>query len=109
MTTLYRYVPHFYRDSVSLMQFARSLKSRLGADDATAVMATAANLALLREWGLLAEALEPRPADLLLVVRGVNVKEQDLDAAAEDVQRPVRTGGEGAFRAVDPPRSVAEA
>src|SRR5208283_1716819 len=105
MTTLYRYVPHFYRDSVSLMQFARDLKSRLGADDATAVMATAANLGLLRESGLLTEVLEPRPDDLLVVVQGAKVKEQDLDAAAEDLHRPARTDGEGTLRAEEPPGS----
>jgi FdrA protein len=109
MPTLYRYVPHFYRDSVSLMQFARNLKSRLGADDAAAVMATAANLALLRESGLLAEVLEPRPDDLLLVVRGVKLREEDLDAAAEDLRRPAQTGREGALRTAEPPGSVAEA
>jgi len=109
MPTLYRYVPHFYRDSVSLMQFAQSLKSRLGADDATAVMATAANLALLRESGLLAEALDPRPDDLLLVIRGAKVGEDDLGAAAEELRRPVRASDEKAPEAGQPPGSVAEA
>lgn len=106
MPTLLRFVPQFYRDSVSLMQFARGLKAQPGVTDASAVMATAANLALLAEAGLLAGTPEPRPDDLLLVLTGDGVDEALVDQAQADLLRPaVRPGAGGT--APEPPASIA--
>jgi FdrA protein len=70
------------------MQFSRALKQRPGVSEASAVMATEANLALLRESGLLNQALEPRPDDLLLVLSGQGISEDDLDAAEAALRKP---------------------
>ncbi len=58
-----------YYDSVVLMQLQRSLLELEGVEDAGVVMATAANLELLDDSGLLVGGLEPRPEDLLIVVK----------------------------------------
>ena len=48
---------NFYRDSVALMQISARLLGLPGVRQASAVMASANNLALLREAGLLAGAV----------------------------------------------------
>ena len=106
MATLIRFVPQCYRDSVSLMQFARTLKARPGIEEASAVMATAANLALLRESGLVTQALEPRPDDLLLVLVG-DVTDADAAAAEAELLKP--SIELEAQRLEEAPGSVAEA
>ena len=64
-------VPNLYRDSVSLMQLSATLGALPGVEQASAVMATPANLALLREAGLLRRrAIAAGPNDLLVAVRG---------------------------------------
>jgi len=107
VSVMYRYVKQCYRDSVSLMQFAKGFKTR-GFDEVSAVMATAANLALLHESGLLAEVLEPRPDDLLLVLKGADLTAQDLADAEAELLKPSSPAGEaGDLR--EAPGSVAEA
>ena len=104
--TLTRLLPQCYRDSVSLMQFARGLKAKPGVEEASAVMATAANLALLQESGVLKELPEARPDDLLLVLIG-QVGEADLDAAAADLLKP--SAPSSGTRGEQPPVSASEA
>lgn len=108
MVLLYRYVSQCYRDSVSLMQFSQALKARPGIVEASAVMATAANLSLLRESGLVTEALTPRPDDLLLLLGGPEVTDADLEDAEAELRRPVLTAGGGSIDR-PAPGSVAEA
>jgi succinyl-CoA synthetase alpha subunit len=105
--TLTRLLPQCYRDSVSLMQFARGLKAKPGVEEASAVMATAANLALLRESGVLKEVPEARPDDLLLVLVG-DVQESDLDTAAAELLKPAAAHPSGALLE-NPPVSASEA
>lgn len=58
-----------YYDSVVLMQLQRGLISLPGVADAGVVMATSANLDLLRESELLPDALKAGAEDLLIVVK----------------------------------------
>ncbi|MCE3249550.1 MAG: YahF/FdrA-like protein, partial [Geminicoccaceae bacterium] len=67
-----RVVRNLYRDSVSLMQLSATLGRLLGVQQASAVMATAGNLELLREAGLIAAAVEPSPNDLLVAVEAAD-------------------------------------
>jgi len=53
MPTVSRIIPNTYRDSVALMQLSASLKTLPGIEEVSAIVATAGNLALLREVGLL--------------------------------------------------------
>ena len=64
-------VPNLYRDSVSLMQLSATLAKLPGVEQASAIMATPANLELLREARLLnGDKLAASPNDLLLALRG---------------------------------------
>jgi len=64
-------VPNLYRDSVSLMQLSAALTKLPGIEQASAIMATPANLELLREARLLnGDKLAASPNDLLLALRG---------------------------------------
>ena len=73
-------VPNLYRDSVSLMQLSAALAKLPGVEQASAIMATPANLELLREARLLnGDKLAASPNDLLLALRGKN--EAALEAA----------------------------
>ena len=72
-------VPNLYRDSVSLMQLSAALSKLPGVEQASAVMATPANLDLLREAGLLDGAVAASPNDLLVALRGKRAA--DLEAA----------------------------
>jgi succinyl-CoA synthetase alpha subunit len=110
LATVSRFVPQCYRDSVSLMQLSRRWAARPGVVRASAQMATAANLALLREAGILAEVPAPRPDDLLLVIAGeLGDRELQalLDEAEHELSAPERaTDGPGPAAA---PGSIREA
>src|SRR5216684_4784255 len=64
-------IPNLYRDSVSLMQLSAALARLDGIEQASAVIASPSNLALLREAGLLGEAaIAAGPNDLLIALLG---------------------------------------
>ncbi|MBN1138848.1 MAG: acyl-CoA synthetase FdrA [Anaerolineae bacterium] len=70
-----------YHDSVRLMETARELTRLPGVLDAAAVMATPANLSILREAGLLLPEIESATANDLVVV----VRAEDDDAAEQAI------------------------
>ena len=96
MPIVSRIIPNTYRDSVALMQLSASLKTRPGIEEASAIVATAGNLALLREVGLLEGDMTPQPSNLLVIARAKTAAsgEAALDAAAEalSAQAPAATG-----------------
>src|SRR5579863_4929729 len=71
-----------YYDSITLMSVIQFVKEQAAVDDAGAVMATGANLALMEQANLLPVAFlaqlekQPEPEDLLIAIRA------DDDAAA---------------------------
>jgi FdrA protein len=98
MANAAKLVANLYRDSVSLMQLSAAIAARPGIEQASAVMATPANLALLIAAGLDQGKLAPNPNDLLIAVRGP--KAADLQAAlaaavAELEKPPVAASGDG--------------
>jgi len=98
---------NFYRDSVALMQLSARLLGLPGVRQASAVMASDNNLALLREAGLLAGTVEAGPNDLLIALEGDD--ESALAAAmaaAESAldQKPPAGAAGGPRR--EPPRSL---
>ncbi|MCI0429930.1 MAG: acyl-CoA synthetase FdrA [Rhodospirillales bacterium] len=100
-------VANLYRDSVSLMQLSAALGKRPGVAQASAVMATPANLELLREAGLMDAAVKPSPNDLLVAVRGepAAALKAALAAALEALEKPpARAAGDGP--AAQPLRSL---
>ena len=82
--TLVKIVPREYRDSVSLMQLSALLGKLPGVEQASAVMATENNLALLAEAGLRVDAKGASASDLLIVVQG---EKSALPAAIEEAMK----------------------
>ncbi len=70
-----------YYDSVVLMQLQRALSALPGIQDAGVVMATPANLELLRANGFALADIVTTPDDLLIMVRPENGAESDAAAA----------------------------
>ncbi len=100
-------IPNFYRDSMALMQLSSRLSALPGVRQASAVMASANNMALLREAGLLAGDVAAGPNDLLVALDGED--EASLAAALAEAERafdsqPVSGGGAEPRR--EPPRSL---
>ena len=107
MAHVAKVIPNFYRDSVALMQLSSRLSALPGVRQATAIMASANNLALLREAGLLASDVAAGPNDLLVALDGEN--EASLAAALAEAEqafdnRPASDGGAELRR--EPPRSL---
>ena len=61
---------NFYRDSVSLMQLSSTFAKLPGVVQASAIMASANNISLLKEAGLLGETIEANANDLLIALQG---------------------------------------
>ncbi len=72
MATASKIIRNFYRDSVSLMQLSSRLAKLPGMKQASALMASEANLALLREAGLLSGTVDAGPNDILIVLQADN-------------------------------------
>lgn len=100
----HRSFANLYRDSVTLMQLAARLRGLVGIDEASCVMATPANLAQLADAGL-EVAAEPRPSDLLVVVRGDAAACESALAEAKAVLSAKAGSGGGAAAAFEAPRS----
>jgi succinyl-CoA synthetase alpha subunit len=64
-----RVVRNLYRDSVSLMQLADGVSKLAGVERAAVLMASEANVGLMRDAGLVAGAVDAGPNDLLIAVR----------------------------------------
>ena len=81
---------NFYRDSVALMQLSSRLSAVEGIQQASAVMASTNNLALLREAGLLKDDIDAGPNDLLIALAGDDAAVHLAIAQAEDAlnQKP---------------------
>jgi FdrA protein len=106
MTTATKILRNFYRDSVSLMQLSSRLAKLPGMRQASAIMASEANLALLREARLLAGAVEAGPNDLLIALDGESdsaLQEALREAERAFDQKPA-AGGSGPRR--ERPRSL---
>ncbi|HYI88067.1 MAG TPA: acyl-CoA synthetase FdrA, partial [Burkholderiales bacterium] len=103
---MHKVVANLYRDSVSLMQLSAALAKMAGVEQASAIMATPANLELLREAGLMDGKLAASPNDLLVAVRGKSAAplEAAIAAAVAALDKaPERAAGGGP--GLQPPRS----
>lgn len=78
MPTAKRLLRNLYRDSVSLMQLSDEIQAMSGISQASAIMASENNISLLLDSGLLKEAIDPSPNDLLIVVEGESQESVDL-------------------------------
>ncbi len=104
---MHKVVANLYRDSVSLMQLSAALAKMPGVEQASAIMATPANLDLLREAGLMNGELAASPNDLLVAVRGKSAAplQAALAAAVAALDKPPeRVAGGGPAQQL--PRSL---
>lgn len=69
MEVMQEFFANCYRDSVSLMQLSSKIAAQEGIIAASAQMATKANIDLMVDTGVLSQQLEPKPNDLLIVVK----------------------------------------
>ena len=105
MARTQRVFRNLYRDSVSLMQLSAKLGALAGVRQASAIMATAGNLDLLREGGLALGDVEAGANDLLIVLEGEEeALEAALDAAEAELNRAPARQQDGPHRL--PPRSL---
>ena len=96
---------NLYRDSVSLMQLSAKLGALAGVRQASAIMATAGNLDLLREAGLAQGDVAAGPNDLLVALEGEeDALDAALAAAEAELTRPAARPHDGPRRT--PPRSL---
>ena len=95
-------VPNLYRDSVSLMQLSAALAKLPGVEQASAVMATPANLELLRDAGLLEGAVAASPNDLLVALRGKSAAalEAAIGSAVSALEKPPERARRAARRRI---------
>ena len=70
MARLSKIFSNTYRDSVALMQVSAKINELTGVTQASLIMATATNLELLREAGLIETVPEAGNNDLLLALAG---------------------------------------
>jgi FdrA protein len=104
MASAAKRIANLYRDSVSLMQLSSALATRPGIEQASAVMGTPANLALLAQAGLDAGRPAPGPNDLVIAVRGKNAAALDaaLAAAVAELEKPPAAAPGGGPAALAP-------
>lgn len=94
-----------YHDSVSLMAVARELSNMEGVTDASVVMGTEANKAILAQANLLtAEAMGASPNDLIIVVNAPDEVADSALARSESLLKPSQGGSEE--KSKDRPRSI---
>ena len=100
-------IRNFYRDSVSLMQLSSTIAKLPGVEQASAVMASANNISLLQEAGLLTESVEASANDLLIALQGeTEALESALTATDSALKQPSpSSSGDGKSRDMSP-RSI---
>jgi succinyl-CoA synthetase alpha subunit len=102
-----RILPSAYYDSVTLMLVAKELLAMPGVQDAAVVMGTPANLALMRDAGLLTAAAEAAtPNDLVVAVLAAGDGEAAAALSAVDGLLAAGKGGKQAEGAARRPRSL---
>ena len=106
MAQTVKIIRNFYRDSVALMQLSSRISKLPGVRQASAVMASANNLGLLREAGLLRGQVEASPNDLLIALDGDD--EKALASALDDAEGALnqQPAASAPGERDEPPRSI---
>jgi len=108
MASATRIIRGAYRDSIALMRLSAAIAELPGVEQASLVMATPANLDLLREAGLLEGVVDARPSDVLIAVRGTGDKAlaAAFDAAARGLAESAAAATGGGAPGAIAPRSA---
>ena len=107
MTTGTRIIADLYRDSVSLMKISSTVSALEGVVQASCIMATPANLDLLREAGLLTTEIAAGPNEVLVAIEADtdDALAAALDAAEAELRREPESLARARAAAIEPPRS----
>ena len=108
MATAKRILSGIYRDSIALMRISAALNDLPGIMQASAVMATEANLQLLLEAGLMEQAGNAAPNDVLIAVLGDDEDStiMALDQAEQMLNCAPPQGSGGSDVSSPTPRSI---
>ncbi len=107
MASVTKIIANFYRDSVSLMQLSARVAKLPGVREASAIMASESNLALLRGAGLLEGEVSAGPNDLLIALLGESGEALEAAAAeAETLLTESAAPARGSGVAAEPLRSL---
>jgi succinyl-CoA synthetase alpha subunit len=111
MASTVRVIPKLYRDSVALMHLSATLAKLPGVTQASALMGSPSNLALLREAKLHDGALEAGLNDLVIVIAGTTDAHvaDAMEVAGQMLEEHPAAGAEGRLSGELPPRSLAMA
>ena len=107
MTTGTRIVADLYRDSVSLMKISAAVSALPGVVQASCIMATPANLDLLREAGLLKIEIAAGPNEVLVAIEATDADAlaEALDSAETELHKEPESLARARDAAIEPPRS----
>jgi len=107
MTTGTRIIADLYRDSVSLMKISATVSALPGVVQASCIMATPANLDLLREAGLLTVEIAAGPNEVLVAIEAEDATalEAALDGAEAELRKEPESLARAREAAIEPPRS----
>jgi succinyl-CoA synthetase alpha subunit len=106
METVQKFLSGYYRDSVALMYLSSKMAEQNGIISASAQMATAANIELMVDTGLLEQTLTPRPNDLLIVVQAQTSAQGEAAVASAKAALDEKKSGRGEASKREPPRSI---
>lgn len=107
MTMGTRIIADLYRDSVSLMKISSTVSALPGVVQASCIMATPANLDLLREADLLDHEIAASPNEVLVAIEAADASalENALDAAEAELHKEPESLARAREQAIEPPRS----
>jgi succinyl-CoA synthetase alpha subunit len=106
-----RVIPNLYRDSVALMQLSATLAQLPGVSQASALMGSPSNLALLREAKLYDGMIEAGLNDLVIVIAGMTDAQvaDAMEVARQTLEERPAVGAQRPLSGEIPARSVAMA
>ncbi|MCZ6453541.1 MAG: acyl-CoA synthetase FdrA [Alphaproteobacteria bacterium] len=107
MTMGTRIIADLYRDSVSLMKISSTVSALPGVVQASCIMATPANLDLLREAGLLDVEIAAGPNEVLVAIEAEDAAAlaAALDGAEAELHKEPESLARAREAAIEPPRS----
>lgn len=107
MSRIEKTIQNFYRDSVALMQTSARIERLPGVVRAAAIMATPANMDLLKDAGFATGDLSAKPNDLLIIIEGDDDAIADALKEAElELQKVAEGQPDDPESAAPPPTSL---
>ena len=102
-----RIIADLYRDSVSLMRISAITSALPGVIEASCIMATPANLELLKESGLLVTETAAKPSEVLIIIKADNEStlNNSLASTEAELRKQPKHTANGSHYEIEPPNS----